>query len=529
MKQGSPFPRSSPFRSLPGLARRLLAPVPALAIGLLFAGAPAASAQDLAALPTIAPGEVSRWDEADWEVHGSAWLDALRQRAVDAGFDADQVAKATLDSVVDATFVHALVGSVEVRIPVEALEDSSWSDRALDSLAALCELQVTWGEWIDDEDDEALEDRRKRIAALGKTLRKTRGSQVRSLDLGPGQDLLLALGIDEELLGDGTPQPVEGSMQQQDGGLAPLAPDAVRVVLMHERGPFLQYVGAAGVSFPYLREFFWKPDVEQWLSIDHDETRVLSLSFSDPGSRTSQGTPMDERNPQALEEHVTLMAARGLMAFDFGAGLEPMLAGGLATELVIELYGEADTYTDGDVAARETEARSVFIPGGNPNGGILPVVKADSRWRADLGRDHFVEPLRSSQKAGGKEASRKQGKLVNFQLQDESERKTFLLQAPFLGPGASEEPPPAAFSNDHLGLLRAYRTAFLHWLRTNGGKGKKDSAAKFKQLLGELAVADNSEGTAAVLEAVYGLPLSVPDLEEEDSLEGEFLNWLKKQ
>ena len=481
-------------------------------------------------LLALGAGSVAAESQDAWERRASAWWEGQVERVGDP----ERLEGATLEALVDASFLHARVGNVDVRFPFALIEDPTWRQRAVGALAALCEVQVRWADWR--AGGEAADPAARDLAELGEALRKLKPSKLRRVKAVPGSDLLAALPLDEELLAAVAVR--SAAAPRTDGGPAgsagePVADDElarrpVRLVVLHERGAFLDYVAAVALAHPFLRDVFWVSDVEQWLAIHHDRTRAIALSFYDAGNVRGPGIPMDERNPKALDEHVAQVAARGLIEESLGAGVEAMLAGGLATELVIDVFGEADTYTDGDTGARATRARSVFIPGGNPNGGILPPVPADSRWRAERGRDHFVGALRRAQKDGAKEAGRKAGKLPNFLLQSRSGRQEYLVRAPFLGPGGSESEPPGAFREDHLGFLRGYRAAFLHWLRTEAG-GRRHSPERFRELLSALADPALEDDTQTLLEQVYGLPLSAADLEDEDSLEGEFLRWLSKR
>ena len=498
------------------------------------ASASAASASGFVAVSKAVGANPVR--QGIWERRSASWREQQLALAAEAGLSEDELASASVGALVDASFVHAGVGTFAVRIPLSALEDNSWRSRVVGCLAALAETQVRWSEWYSDPDDAVAAARRERLSDLAQALRKLKPADLRRLDVSPGQDLLRAMGLDEELLGEVDVRPASAPLVPGEpdplGSEAAVGSDEalpIRLVILPERGDFLEYVAAVGDSVDFLRDVFWTSGTEDWLAIDHNSTRALALSFTDKGDPTGPGIPMDERNPKALEEHVAQVATRGLIERELGENIEPMLAAGLATELIIDLYGEADTYTDGDISARETNARSVFIPGGNSNGGVLPQLKADSRWREDRGRDYFVKPLRMSQKTGAKEAGRKAGKLVNFLLQNRNGSKEHLLRAPFLGPGGSASAPPMAFEDDYNGFLRAYRTAFLHWLRTEAGGRRGASAQRFQQLLTALAQAPKDSDPAGLIEGVYGLPLSAEKLDKDGSLEGGFLYWLSKR
>ena len=80
----------------------------------------------------------------------------------------------------------------------------------------------------------------------------------------------------------------------------------------------------------------------------------------------------------------------------------------------------------------EHNANERFVPGGNSEGGVLPVVPAapydtivESQWRKGHGTDSFAEPLQEGQSAGAKAAkkqkhARAKDKLAHFVLQSEA-------------------------------------------------------------------------------------------------------------
>jgi hypothetical protein len=258
----------------------------------------------------------------------------------------------------------------------------------------------------------------------------------------------------------------------------------------------------------------------------------------DPGD----GIRMDYREPTGLEQHVAQRGAMGLEWHSFGDGLPPAIEMGLAQLMVVEAYGENNVRSGGSMRGSETEAFEAFIPGGNPNGGFLPPISADSPWRADKGKDHFVRVLRAQQKAGSKGAPHpgpagekpkksKHDKLAWFLLQAGS--GTHPVRAPFLGQvSLGKTQPPAAFGSDYMEFFRAYKTAFLHWLATEGAGSKKASAEAWHALAASIAASGGEGDFEALAAEVYGMPLSAhdgPDKDQEDSLEWAFLTWLAKQ
>ena len=108
------------------------------------------------------------------------------------------------------------------------------------------------------------------------------------------------------------------------------------------------------------------------------------------------------------------------------------------------------------------------------------------------------------------------------------ESRRISVEAPFLGSAADPTPLDPAFLGDQLEFLRAYRTCFVHWLRTEGGRSSRASGQLFARLMSDLAHNDDPEGLELVFEEIYGAPLSAEEL-SDDHLEGRFLEWLEKK
>jgi hypothetical protein len=109
-------------------------------------------------------------------------------------------------------------------------------------------------------------------------------------------------------------------------------------------------------------------------------------------------------------------------------------------------------------------------------------------------------------------------------LRNDADSHSEVVRAPFLGLAAAEMPiPGSTFRGDYKELLRAYRTAFVHWLHS---ERSKDAEGLFSKLLVQLA--GTEEDLEQALAALYGVPLSSAELTEED-LEGQFLDWVLRQ
>jgi hypothetical protein len=196
---------------------------------------------------------------------------------------------------------------------------------------------------------------------------------------------------------------------------------------------------------------------------------------------------------------------------------------------VIALYGENNARSGGSGKAKSTAEYGSFIPGGSSGGGLLPTLSADSRFRENLGRDHFVRVLRMAQKRGAKEDTSGRPSSQAFVLHGTDDQDHQVVHAPFLGKGSGEpQSIPARFNDDYLEFLRAYRSCFLHWLQHVAGGNKKYAPVRYAELLRGLDTEGEAKSWEQVLQQVYGAPLRVED-PKGDSLEFRFLEWLEKQ
>ncbi|HEX6882828.1 MAG TPA: hypothetical protein VF530_05575, partial [Planctomycetota bacterium] len=305
----------------------------------------------------------------------------------------------------------------------------------------------------------------------------------------------------------------------------------VRLALFPRRPEFVEFVCVAGLLDSHLTASAFDQGLSTWLEYTAQDTRFLALEYGADaaGNALARGEGVAERNALALSELVAQVGTRAMLQQLYGGRLDPALASGMANALVIELYGELDTRIDGDVRSRSSEGTSVFVPGGNPDGGILPATSAENRWRGTKGRDHFVGILAQVQKQGGKKAPTRPERLTRFELMADDGSRKAPVSAPFLGLEA-KKPAPDLLA-DYLELVRCYGVAFLHWLRVAGAGEPEASAARFGEFLMALARSGAGASLPGLLQELYGRPLSAasPDgLFAEETLEGTFLAWLVK-
>jgi len=417
-------------------------------------------------------------------------------------------------------FTRLSLGAFEIYLPVETFREAGAIGDTRKALGALIDLQEAWSAWTAGEDPA-----REKPDAVDRWIAswspKTFGK-----DLAPGSDLAAQAGVNDEVRA--ALAAFADSMRH--GGLGVTRElSAVPLAIFPERGEFVEFTCVAGALDPVLRPSAFDAGLTTWLEYAPYDVRFVALQYGSGGASGEyrQGTSVGDRNPAALAQLVTQVATRAMLAKVHGDRLDPALQSSLANALVIALHGELDTRIDGDVRSRSSQGRSIFVPGGNPDGGILPPTSAENRWRGTKGKDYFVGILRQVQKASGKKGKTRAEKLASFELVSDDGSTKQVVRAPFLGSGGTK--PSAELWPDYLELVRCYGVAFLHWLREEGAAA--ESHAKFGQLLRGLEGLQGPDGLPALLQELYSQPLSASSpsgLFDEATLEGRFLAWLAK-
>ena len=433
------------------------------------------------------------------------------------------------DSLLAQGFARATFGIFEIYVPVEALADPQVCGDVGRAIHALVDVGAGWVRWLPDPGG-TRGDLDKRLAPLGKWLDAWKPSLFGDAAALRGQDLRRALELDPKLASAW--DAVDSALERCDpldneGGF-----ERTGIVLCPRRVDFIDVLSVVGLCDSSQREFTWVEKIAHWTAFDLPRLRFIALQHPATTVRDNPnaGIRLDSKNPKALEEHVAQLGARSLLDRVYADLLDSALAAGLANELVIELYGEVDTRTDGDLRARATQERSVFVPGAASDG-FLPPDSAETRWRAGHGADHFVSVLAQSQEQGKGSAREPWEKKTGFQLQSDDGAETVVIHAPFLGSEGSL-PPSAKFRGDHAEFIRAYTIAFLHWLRNEENNARKTAQQQFGSVLKSLALAGNAAELPELIVQVYEMPLSAENGEELyrfPTLEGRFLEWLAKK
>ena len=433
------------------------------------------------------------------------------------------------EDFLDQGYVRIRLGLFELFLDRESARSLPDADNFKKVCASVLVLQDRWLDWVApsaDADEIALI--RDDLKELSKWVKRVRGSQIAKLVKGmedwesdEASDLYVGLNARASV------REIADKLAKAMGTGAYMGLDREdmpeSVILAPRRLPFIEWVSLAGWVHPDLKSSFWQDDVAVWTQFYMDRYKVMSLEFGSGASNWSAGIAMNSRVATGMEQQLTQLATNSLVDSYYGGRVPESFAGALAVNLVIDVFGECRTRADGDLRSRRTEAYERFVPGGLSEGGWLPAISADSWWRqeSNYGADRFVGPLGSAQKNGYKDS---RDRVRTFRLRNDADSHNEIVRAPFLGLAAAEMPiPGSTFRGDYKELLRAYRTAFVHWLHS---ERSKDAEGLFSKLLVQLA--GTEEDLEQALAVLYGVPLSSAELTEED-LEGQFLDWILRQ
>ena len=486
---------------------------------LLVAALLAPCASTLAGAQTIGSPQVSINHE-----------DLAREFLKRTGFDSMPAEEVSVEDLLQRSFFTMRVGVFDLGLSTySALSRTNGDDFAL-LAAALLDVQGQFLGWLGPKAP-GIKQAEKDLKTLKSYCKKLRGDAINKLDPKETGDLMTLLGASKKAL---EAQQRFGEYMARGTALGLDREDEYvdTFLVAPRRRDFLELLSTFGAISPANRGVYWTNDVATWTNTYFNDISVVALEFASLGSSTGgafAGISMNSRTPTGMQQQIAQLAGNAMIDNLFGDRIPPSLAGALSVNLVVEVYGECNTRVDGDLRARRTQAREMFVPGGLSEGGILPPDLADSRWRSEHGKDHFLVALQASQAAGASEARKKHEKTGSFELMDDREIKRMVLKAPFLGAPALDAPViPDDFWGDSLEFFRSYRTAFIHWLRTKGQRSKSKSEAAFGVYLTRLAQAESgAESLEDTFEEVYGKPLSAAEPSKGD-LEGQFLDWLSK-
>ncbi len=449
----------------------------------------------------------------------------LAQRFLDSySLGSATPAEVPLRVLLDEHFMGARAGLFDLRIPTHSMTDKRLAGNFISLVEATLLAQKGWLEWMGASAEGGaglLDD----IKVILKEFKRFKPDHVTQSVKGDEHDFFKIVGMSEPGL------EALKRLSEAMGTGAPLklarADKPSQIAIFPDRKQFVEFIAYVGWSDDTKKQYYWVDGTDVWSECFVDDTRATCLQFPaiERGDYT-KGSNMNEKNPKEMEQQLTQIAGMSLFENFYGTRLPAALIGGLANNLVIQVFGEVDTRLDGSVKGKQTQARSVFIAGGNSDGGLLPKNSADNRWRENYGRYHFIRALRNAQKAGKAENKSTKHKYKSFLLASDNGSKKHVVTAPIFGtPAAGRPAPPPEVLDDFIEFLRAYKSGFLFWLQTES-EGKKKSEARFAEFLASLAQGEPKDFEQAVVD-FYGVPLSTTDVGKED-LEGRFLKFVSK-
>jgi hypothetical protein len=434
-----------------------------------------------------------------------------------------------LEDVIAAEYVRLDVGLYDLRFPIEDLAEEPSALDLREIVLALLRSQELFHEWVEPATGAAKQAHSDIKTLRGwvedwKPSRMSKAAEDTDRDfvhgMAPKDDVLEAVTRFATWMRTGGPVGIERA-----------EPKASRMMLMPTRPRFLEFVCFAGWYFPHLRDVFWDKGLGTWLGCRVQKTQVIALQFASPDISEADfelGLPLNYKFPTVMQQHAVHFGTQALFDNYFDDAMPGFLSTGLATNMVLEQFGEVDTRIEGDLRARFTSAFSVFVPGGNSGGGSLPPMNPDGRWRQEKGRGHFIGLLRTAQREGGDHVRRAKEKTLHFEIQDDDYRERMSVVAPFLGSSADDKELPAKeFVGDYQEFFRAYKSGFAWWLQSAAAGSSKACERTFAELFVGLARTDEG-GFEDLVREVYGAALSEPE-PGRGSLEGKFLAWLTKQ
>jgi len=434
--------------------------------------------------------------------------------------------------ILDRGYAHISLGIFDIYHPVDNLKDKQTAETFRELCHYMLALQQDWLDMLEPVSGKL----RKPLADL-KTLDKWvtgwSTSKLGKLDKKEDLNLLVALKASSKYV-DAANRLQASFLKGESLGLEREGAKSSPIILCPTRYEFVRLVCYAGFVFEDERPNYWTDNLQTWIEGRIMDMRAIALEYLDPAHPTdvNKGVPMNQRRDDELQQHVVQRAFLSLLKNYYEDRIDPALAVGLAINVDIDLFGHDHARLEGDPRGRSTPPREVFVPGGNPNGGTLPPLNADSTWREFEGQFRFISKLANNQKAGNLSGQGAAEKLRSFLLRDDDESKDAVVMAPFLGtPAIDKAMPGEDFVGDYMEFFRAYRTVFAEWIRTDAGSSTRDSKARFGNLMIEMAksnIADDDRTFEDIIHEVFERPLSSAEPGKDD-LEGRFLKWLKQQ
>lgn len=449
------------------------------------------------------------------------------QFLADSGLAGKKPRDVDLDTLLAHSFAQITIGVMDVYYPRAYLADDRGVEQFQRIAIGLLDVQEAWTDWTFPKLPADFKKLGSEIDHYRKWIKSWKPKAISQLATNDGSATRLSPEKAETAQANDQIAKLLGTMTGK-----PTARELI--VLSPTRKHFVGLMAYIGAHDEGFRPSYWDDSVRLWTETwgpGRPNMQLIALESPSPtaGEDYTAGFDMNTREKTGLLEHVTQRAAFSLLLHTMATQFDQEVQGGVAQDLVIELLGENNARSGGSGVGNEAGAYGGFVPGGRSEGGGLIAANADSRFRETLGRDYFVRPLAKAQKAGAKSDSSPTGRFACFLLEGNGGSEKRPCHAPFLEePVEPREALPAAFHNDLLELLRAYRSAFVFWLRNHAAGTKKKSNEQFAEFVRQHAVAPSSAAAKQLYAKVYGVPLSTPDI-TVDSLEQRFLKWLASQ
>ncbi|MBL8859643.1 MAG: hypothetical protein JNL28_14140 [Planctomycetes bacterium] len=476
-------------------------------------------------------------------------LDEFGKTFLKTRFKASAADEMPFDKLRAEHCVHGVFGTFDIAYPIWSLGEKGHVDDLRALATTLIQVQVHWIDWLAKGDERTAAPKADAETLLA-WIKGWKPANFSKAENAPDKDLFVLLGATDaqkaasKRLGDFIGKPDVLGVAPKDGRIT-------QILFAPTRLDFVHLLGYAGLRDPTQQPMLWTNKATTWTNFWIDWNIVMALEYppwaDDKEFKT--GLSMNKFEPTGMLQHTVQHAMLTFLWMVYGDNDGIHINQAQAMSMAIEVCGEINAL-EGDggrgTTGAATNAYEKFVPGGNSAGGVLPPIPAmpfdgmkTDPWHENLGRDYFTLPLRKGQKAGAKAVAKDgpdgldsrimRDKTAHFAIFSLDRSKRYVVTAPFMGEHAKIRAyPPVQFVTDFREFFRAYKCGFNHWLQTQGDKaGPEASAAKYREFMRAMAARDEGTKIDAVVQKVYGIPLSGKDSEGE-SLEWSFLEWLAK-
>lgn len=491
-------------------------------------------------IPRAAQAALSAGDPPNFATFGQGYL---KERGV------KNAADLTPDQLIAKHYLHGGFGLVDVAFPAHIADDKPRAEDFQKQCAAVLALQRVWIDWFAGADPRA-EPGKKALAELTAWVQSWKLTGFARAEKAENKDLYDFCGATDAVK-QAQVRLVECLTNVELLGIAPRDGKRLSLVFAPTRRNFVELLGYAGLADPAQQGLLWTPTSTQWTNFWIGWNFVVAMEYpawgEDPEFRA--GVSMNKFDATGLQQHTLLNTANALQWLCYGDDDALYIHQAVAMNLAIAVTGELNTL-EGDTVrgttGGATQPYEKFVPGGNPNGGILPPIPAasqdalkDGRWREGKAKDHCAGVLRKNQKEGVKQLAKDRPKVMDDALERDKAAHFLLMvgdngpksvvTAPFFGAEAAKKPyPKFEFLPDYREFFRAYKCCFLDWLKKSGDKSSPEaSETKFREFLRKLNGRAPDVTFEALVQQVYGVPLSGAN-GAVDTLEWRFLTWLVK-